>query len=135
MKSERTQLCKKRWIIFTVVSYCLWLGAALFAIISAFAKGFDTSAANNILSEEFKTKLTTWAITAIILIILVIFMGHKMRMTIWMAAVIISTIVYGEAAMYTLFSIWFVDEYVLQNLSKYYKSKWSINKEIDIRGE
>lgn len=137
MANERTKLCKKRAIVFSIISTILWIGAAIFSITSVFMKigGVLTPSGTGteILSEGFKNTLISMGVTFVIALILTIFMSNKMRMTIWMGSVIISTICFGQVAMYTLFGIWFVDEYVFHALAKYYRNKYSINKEIDLR--
>lgn len=135
--SERTKLCKKRYIIFSTISFILWIGAAIFCVCSAFTKAFGTAtdeAGMPILSDQFKALLLSIGTTLIIALILTIFMSNKIRTTIWMGAVILGTICYGQVAMYIMFSLWFIDEYVFHLLAKHYKLKLSMNKEIDLRG-
>lgn len=133
--SDRTKLCKKRAIIFSIISLVLWIGAAVFSLVSAFsmAGGGFGATVSEMLSEGFKATLVSLGVTMLIALILTIFMQNKMRMTIWMASVIISTICFGQVAMYIMFGIWFIDEYVFHALAKHYRSKYSINKEIDLR--
>lgn len=135
--SDRTKLCRKRYIIFSVISFILWIGAAIFAVVSGFAKGFGggvDASGTPIFTEEFKSLVVGIGTTLLICLILTIFISNKMRTTLWMGAVILSTICYGEVAMYTIFGIWFIDEYVIAALARHYKAKLSINKEIDLRG-
>lgn len=131
--SERTKSCKRKALAFTIISVLLWIGAALFAVISAITIATGGSG-THIITEEFKAKLISLSVSAIILLILTAFMGEKLRMLTWMLSMILSTICYGEVAMYIVFGVWLLDEYLFSNLAKYYRNKVSINKEIDLRG-
>lgn len=134
--SDRTKECKKKSIWFTVISTLLWVGAAVFSVVSVFMKAGGVGgglAVGEMLSETFKATLISLGVTLVIALVLTIFMQNKMRMTIWMGSVIIATICYGEVAMYTMFGVWFFDEYIFHALAKHYRSKYSINKEIDLR--
>lgn len=130
--SERTKHCRNCYIGFSIVSLLLWVGAALFAVIS----GISIASGNHtgILTPEFKAKLISLSATVIILLMLTLFMGQKLRMLVWMMSLILGTVAYGDVAMFSLFGVWILDEYVFSTLSKHYKSKLSINKEIDMRG-
>lgn len=121
--SDRTKLCKKRCILFSIISTILWLGAAVFSVVSVFMKASGHLGATDILSESFKATLVSLGVTLLIALVLTIFMQNKMRMTIWMGSVIVATICYGQIAMYILFAIWFADEYVVHALAKHYREK------------
>ena len=134
-KSERTKKVQNLSFIFGLASVLCWIGVAIFAVITAFSKvGASEKTGMDILSEAVKTKLISLSITVIIGLICSLLIKEKMRTTVYMLALLLLTIVYGETAMYIVLSIWFTDEYILNNLHKHYKKLSTINKEIDLRG-
>lgn len=138
MKSNRTKECKRKYIAFTVVSTIIWVGVAVFSVISMFYRlsgKFHGSNSYIALTDSFKATLIGVGTTTVIALFLSIFISNKLRTTIYMLSVIISTLIYKESAMYIIFGIWFIDEYIFRALSKHYKEKLSINKEIDLRNE
>lgn len=132
--SKRTNDCRKKAIIFRVVSIVCWLGVSIFAVIAAFSKvGGSEKSGVDILSEAVKTKLVSLSITVIVGIIISLLIKEKARITIYMLSLILLTVVYGEAAMYIVLAVWALDEYLFNALYKKYKRLIEINKEIDKR--
>lgn len=138
--TKRTKDCKKKWLIFEGLSIFLWIGVALFSVISIFTRlpnKDETSdpAIGIILSDSLKGTIVGLGITIIIAILLAFFISNKLRTTVYMVAVMICTILYGEVAMFIIFAIWFLDEYIFKALAVKYKNQYTINKEIDMREE
>lgn len=134
-KSQRTKDCKRLAIVFRIASLVCWLGVAIFAVVTAFSKvGGSNKTGVDILSDAFKAKLISLSITAIIGIILALLIKEKARVTVYMLSLLILSIIYGEAAMYSVLGVWALDEYILTNLFHHYKSLARINVEIDRRG-
>lgn len=129
---ERTKQVKRLRNIFGITSSVVWVGTAIFMVISALSKvgGADTT---QILTEEAKNMLMSISITTIIGVVAAIIIKDKLRTAIWMACTILSAIVFKEVGMYVTLGLWFVDEYILFNLFKHYKNLVVINKEIDLR--
>lgn len=136
--SDITKQLKKKAIIYQVISIAIWVSVAIFAIISSFlkAKGLLTKVATGVeLKGEVKSALVGLGITMLIAVVVAMFISNKLRTTIYMLSVIASTICYGQVAMYIIFALWLVDEYVLVYLAKKYKTRYDTNKEIDLRTE
>lgn len=141
-QKSRTVKCRNRYIIFALISAVILFGVTLFSVISVFIKiakpslGTGTADEGLIqLTDSAKKTIVGFGITTVITLIATIFISNKLRTTVYMLCVIVSTIIYGEAALYTLFAIWFVDEYVFKALSSHYKQAFKVNKEIDMREE
>lgn len=147
--TKRTSDCKKLRNTFGIISYLIWLGCAIFAIVSVFCfisksgnkelaeeagKIIDEKGAE-LFSEDFKKLLVGIAVTGVILIIISIFMSNKMRLTVWLMSMIVSTLVYGRVGMFVIAGIWLIDEYLFYGLFHYYKNLFIINRENDLREE
>ena len=130
-KSERYKSLRKKTIIFGIISY-----AALFITMAVclIAGGINFNAVKDgvqIFTDEAKTLFLSMSITAIIGTILTFFLKEGMRTFIWIACVVLSSIVFGAIGMYIVLGVWLLDDYVIHKLFKYYQSKLSIRKEID----
>lgn len=148
--SKRTKDMKKLFLIFGAISLICFIGVALFAVISVFIKTSKPDMTSTgvveavsvvadtkvkILSEEFVAKCVGLGITTLILLGFALFMSNKFRTSVWIVSMIISTIIYGEVAMYIIATIWLLDEYCFFLLAKHFKEKLSMNIEIDKREE
>lgn len=135
--SERTKSLKRKRNFFATLSFALWIGTVLFLAIYAFALiGANPKEGGiEILSPEAKDILIGLGTTGIIGIIGVIIIKDKIRIFIWMCSLIMSVVLFKEVGMYVILGIWFVDEYILHNLYKYFAKRVTINKEIDLRDE
>jgi len=134
-QSKRTKNVKKLSRIFFFVSLVCFLSVAIFTVIATFSKlGGSEKTGADILSDALKTQLVSLSITMIIGLVLALIIKEKMRTTIYMLALIINSILFKEAGMYSILAIWAVDEYVFTTLHKHYAKLTTINKEIDLRG-
>lgn len=132
--SSRTKQCKKRMLIFNILSTIIWICVAIFSTITVFIKAKN----NNFGSNDYiaiKSGLVSLGIVVVVALFLCLFISNKLRTTLYMLSVMIATFVFGKVGMIVLFSIWFLDEYVFHTLAKFYTKKYSINKEIDLRDE
>lgn len=90
------------------------------------------------LATEYVNKLKTITITALVglipMAVLSILVKDKFKPTIWMLNIILSNILVDSWAMYVVFVLWLIDNYVLLPLAKKYQLRYQINKEIDARG-
>lgn len=133
-QTKRTKDVKKLSRIFFFISLCCFVGVAIFTIIATFTHvGGSEKSGVDILSTALKTQLISLSITTIICLILALFIKEKIRTTVYMLALIINSILFKEAGMYTILGIWFIDEYIFEALHKHYKQLYTINKEIDRR--
>lgn len=135
MVSERTKSLKRKTTIFGLLSYITWIGVALFFVFAALLT-FDKTGSDGkpIFSEEFKAMLISIGITTGIGILMAVIIKEKIRTFVWIACTILASIIYKEVGMYIVLSLWLIDEYIFTNLYKHYKNKFTINKEIDLRG-
>ena len=136
-KSDRYKQLKRNSIIFGILSYGLLLVLTLIYMISAFCNLNAVHEGVQIFTDEAKMVVVSMSITAIIGIIMTFFLKEGMRTFIWIVCVVLGSLVYKEAGMYTALGLWLVDDYVIHKLFLYYKNKLSIRKEIeyDIKGE
>ena len=134
-KSQRTKDVQKLSKIFFFASFLCFIGVAIFTIIATFSHlGGSEKTGMDILSESVKTQIVSLSITMIIGLVLALIIKEKMRTTIYMLALIVNSILFKEAGMYSILAIWAVDEYVFTTLHKHYAKLTTINKEIDLRG-
>lgn len=129
---------KKKYITFKLISIAIWLGVAIFTVVTGFVKASGAKLPGSEyveLTDSFKKTITGFGITMIIALFVALFISNKLRTTVWMISVILCTLVYGKVAMIIIFSLWLVEEYIFFNLAAKYKRKWEINKEIDLRYE
>ena len=61
------------------------------------------------------------------------YLKDKIRPVCWMVDVIMANIVFGGIAIYIIFAIWLIDEYIISPLARGFHNKYVINKEIDKR--
>jgi len=139
VKSDRTKQVIRRRNIFMILSFLTWMITAVVMVFSAFSKfkgatPDDVVEKTEILSDAAKTLLTSLSITVVIGIVATIIIKDKIRTFVWMLSVIIAALVYKSTGMYIVLGLWLVEEYVFHTLYKYYATKVSINKEIDLRG-
>lgn len=132
--SDRTRKVRNLSILFFVLSTICYFGVALFALITCFSTimGRNTTGVD-IISQSLKAKLASFSVTMVVGLILALIIKEKMRLTIYMLSLVILSIIYKEAGMYTVLGIWAFDEYVFSALHKHYHKLKVINKEIDLR--
>lgn len=137
-KSDRTKQVIRRRNLFMILSFLTWITTALVMVFSAFSKFKGETPAEavehtELLSDAAKTLLTSLSITVIVGILASIIIKDKIRTFIWMVSVVLAALIYKSTGMYIVLGLWFVEEYVFHTLFKYYSTKVSINKEIDLR--
>lgn len=126
----RTKKFKKLDIIFHILSWVLCFGtAALLVLLKVCGAEEGTP-----LKETIGSVVYGWLVSNIPLVALSIIVKDKIRPVCWMVDVIMSNIVFGGIAIYIVFGIWIVDEYIISPLARSFHNKYVINKEIDIRG-
>lgn len=135
MASERTKSLKHKRNIFGIISVVLWIGTVLFLAIYAFATKEPAAPKEGIqiLSNEAKDWLFGLGITACIGIIGALVIKERIRTFIWMLSLIMAVIEFGQAGMFTVLSLWLVDEYFVSAMFTHYCHLVQINKEIDFR--
>lgn len=135
MVSERQKSLKKKSIIFGILSYAILFTLITVYMVSAFSNFNTVKDGVQIFSDEFKKLVIGMSVTAVIGIIMTIFLKEGMRTFIWIVCVILGSLVYKEAGMYIALGCWLIDDYVIHKLFKHYREKLSIRREIDYGGE
>lgn len=133
-KSKRTVDCKKVALAMYILNWVLCFGLAI-ALVIAFLITKDQAPTED--QESLQQKLGTIiygiGLSLIPMVILAIVVKDKIRPTVWMIDIILANYLFGEIAMYIVFAIWLVSEYVVGPVGKHYKNLYTINKEIDRR--
>ena len=126
----RTKKFKNLDIIFHILSWVLCFGTAAFLVLLKVVG----AEAGTPLKETIGSVLYGWLVSNIPLVALSIIVKDKIRPVCWMVDVIMSNIVFGGIAIYIVFGLWVIDEYVISPLARSFHNKYVINKEIDRRG-
>ena len=126
----RTNKFKKLDIIFHVLSWILCFGTAAFLVLLKVCGAEEGTP----LKETIGSVVYGWLVSNIPLVALSIIVKDKIRPVCWMVDVIMSNIVFGGIAIYIVFGLWVIDEYVISPLARSFHNKYAINKEIDRRG-
>ena len=126
----RTKKFRNLDITFHILSWVLCFGTAAFLVLLKICGAEEGTP----LKETIGTVLYGWLVSNIPLVALSIIVKDKIRPVCWMVDVIMSNIVFGGIAIYIVFGIWIVDEYVISPLARSFHNKYVINKEIDARG-
>lgn len=133
-KSKRTVDCKKVALAMYILNWVLCFGLAI-ALVIAFLITKDQAPTEDqeTLQEKLGTIIYGIGLSLIPMVVLAIIVKDKIRPTVWMIDIILANYLFGEIAMYIVFAIWLVSEYVVGPVGKHYKSLYTINKEIDRR--
>lgn len=133
-KSKRTVDCKKVAVAMYVLNWVLCFGLAI-ALVIAFLITKDQAPTEDqeTLQQKLGTIIYGIGLSLIPMVVLAIVVKDKIRPTVWMIDIILANYLFGEIAMYIVFAIWLVSEYVVGPVGKHYKSLYTINKEIDRR--
>ena len=126
----RTKKFKKLDIIFHILSWVLCFGTAAFLVLLKVCGAEEGTP----LKETIGSVVYGWLVSTIPLVALSIIVKDKIRPVCWRVDVIMSNIVFGGIAIYIVFGIWVVDEYIISPLARSFHNKYVINKEIDRRG-
>ena len=129
--SERTKQLRKHDILFHLISNSLCFILALIYIICCIV-GSDSG--NATMKDKLGTVIYGFGLSLIPMIVLIIIVGHKIKTTCWMLCVVLANYIFGSTVMYITFGVWLIDEYIISPLAKSYHNKYTINKEIDLRG-
>lgn len=135
MASARYKELKRKTLIFGIISWGILFTLLTVYLIAGFANLNAVKDGVQVFSDEMKHVLISMSITAIIGIIATIFLKEGMRTFIWIACVVLGSLVFKSPGMYVALGLWLVDDYVIHKLFLHYKNKLSIRKEIDYDGE
>ena len=133
-KTKRTRDCKKVAIAMYVLNWVLCFGLTI-ALVVAFliTKEHAPSEMQETLQEKLGIIIYGIGLSLIPMIVLAILVKDKIRPTVWMIDIILSNYLFGNIAMYCVFGIWLISEYVVGPVGRHFKSLYTINKEIDRR--
>lgn len=133
-KSKRTVDCKKVAVAMYILNWVLCFGLAI-ALVIAFLITKDQAPTEDqeTLQQKLGTIIYGIGLSLIPMVVLAIIVKDKIRPTVWMIDIILANYLFGELAMYIVFAIWLLSEYVVGPVGKHYKNLYTINKEIDRR--
>lgn len=133
-KSKRTVDCKKVALAMYILNWVLCFGLAI-ALVIAFLITKDQAPTEDqeTLQQKLGTIIYGIGLSLIPMVVLAIVVKDKIRPTVWMIDIILANYLFGEIAMYIVFAIWLLSEYVVGPVGKHYKNLYTINKEIDRR--
>lgn len=115
--SERTRKLRKLKNVFFWTDLATYVITTIVSVFIAIAKiGNKDSVSHEVFSQQFMASVVSLSLTAIIGIVLVIFIKDKARTTLFMIDLIILSLFFGKVGMYTVLGIWFVEEYIIHNL-------------------
>jgi hypothetical protein len=117
-----------------VLNWVLCFGLAI-ALVVAFliTKEQAPTEQQETLQQKLGTIIYGIGLSLVPMIVLAILVKDKFRPTVWMIDIILSNYLFGNIAMYCVFGIWLISEYVVGPIGRHYKSLYTINKEIDRR--
>lgn len=128
--THTTKKFKKLDIFFHILSWVLCFGTAAFLVLLKVCGAEEGTP----LKETIGSVVYGWLVSNIPLVALSIIVKDRIRPVCWMVDVIMSNIVFGGIAIYIVFGIWIVDEYIISPLARSFHNQYVINKEIDRRG-
>lgn len=131
--TQRTKTLKTLDGVLTALIYSIWLICLLAIITYGFTIKEPTTDNPDGIGKQIVEVLYPSCIAYIVAIVLYIFVTKKIKTMGWMASVILASYFIGDMAMYIVFGIWILDEYLLTPLQKSIHNKYTINKEIDLR--
>lgn len=131
MKTSYTKNCKRKEIIFKVISYLLCFGAAAAMIIFGFATG--VFGGGGPLVTKIGTIMYGFLLSIIPLVALTIIAGKKVRPLVFIVDLVVANVLFGSIGLYTMLGLWICDTYIFTPLGTRYKNLYTINKEIDKR--
>lgn len=129
-ESKVTKQYKHKAILFTIFSWVTAFAIAIGLIIYGLSVRWT---GNGEMMEKFQTIIGLIGTSLIACIVLAIIVKDKIKPIVWMIDIILSAYLFEDYVMYIVFGIWFIDTYIVNPLARYYRSKHSINKEIDKR--
>lgn len=132
--TQRTKTLKTWNGVLTALIYSIWLLVLLALLVYGGVLSSHDEPTQDGVGKQIVEVLYPSCIAYIVAIVLYIFVTKKIKTMGWMASVILASYFIGDMAMYAVFLIWIIDEYILTPLQKSIKNKYVINKEIDLRG-
>ena len=130
-KSERYKSLKKKSIIFGIISYAALFVTMIVCVVSGCVNFNAVHEGVQVFTDEIKGVFVSMTITAVVGTILTFFLKEGMRTFSWIVCVVLGSIVFGAPGMYTVLSIWLVDDYVIHKLFIHYHDKLKIRREIE----
>ena len=130
-KSQETINSIKKKRIFQIISLSIMFSTIITYVILMISGMTTTS--DESLKEKLGTVLYSMGMTLVILVLCLIFIGHKFRTSIWMAALVLGACLFSKKGMYLTLVLWAVDEYIFFALWQKYALESKINKTMDKR--
>lgn len=133
--TKRTRNCKDVATAMYILNWILCFGLAIALVVAFLIMKEDApSEEQETLQQKLGTIVYGIGLSLIPMVVLAIIVKDKVRPTVWMIDIILSNYLFGSIAMYIVFGIWLISEYIIGPVGKHYKDLYTINKEIDRRG-
>lgn len=129
-QSKITKGYKKLAILYTILSWTICFAIATGLIVYGVTVRWT---GDSEMSAKFQKIIGLIGTSLIACVLLALIVKDKIKPLIWMANIILSAYLFSDVIMFAVFGVWVLDTYVITNLAKYYRTKHSINKEIDKR--
>ena len=124
--NARTKKAKNRYILFKTLSICLTFLPLIVYVIMAFIKGAPLQ----------KFTMGCMVTLALIFVMLNVIMKYNIRSTVWVLILGIYLCLDNITPLLIIMAVsTILDEFVVSKLAIKYKNQFTINKEIDLRGQ
>ena len=122
-RTKRTTDCKRVAVAMYILNWVMCFGLAI-ALVVAFliTKENAPTEAQETLQQKLGTIIYGIGLSLIPMVVLAIVVKDKIRPTVWMVDIILANYLFGSIAMYIVFGIWLISEYVVGPVGKHYKN-------------
>lgn len=114
----------------SILKWLLVYGTAL-VLILIFISRKNPTTPNTENASKIKSLIIAIGISLLPLVTISIIVKDKIQPTLWMINVILSNFLLGNIAMYIVFLLWMINEYILKPINNKFKLKYAIRKEIN----
>ena len=124
--NARTKKAKNRYILFKTLSICLTFLPLIVYVVMAFIKGAPLQ----------KFTMGCMVTLALIFVMLNVIMKYNIRSTVWVLILGVYLCLDNITPLLIIMAVsTILDEFVVSKLAIKYKNQFTINKEIDLRGQ
>ena len=130
MKTTKLKSYRNIVILTSILKWLLVYGTAL-VLILIFISRKNPTTPNTENASKIKSLIIAIGISLLPLVTISIIVKDKIQPTLWMLNVILSNFLLGNIAMYIVFLLWMINEYILKPINNKFKLKYAIRKEIN----
>lgn len=127
--TRTTKKYRSKWILTGIISWGICFGLTAFLLVFALTGRQDGEP----LRELLGSAIYTFVLTNVPLVVLALIVKDRIKPVCWMVNVIMGEVIFGSWAIYLVFGLWLVDNYILGYLKQLYRDRFRINREIDVR--